>query len=328
MSMLLLREEKYRVEPNDSLWKIAQRKYGDPRRWPEIAARNRLRNPDVVFVGQILTIPGLSPASGTREFGNWYTLPPMTPYAYTPQPSPVASSNRERGRTLPPMAKEVALPAFQFKFPEQDLIPPIQGLGWRARFQMFGSVVLQKRGKLTTFTVENLKTIEAEYESKYRTQFADLATKISLGFDPEKKKLTLGGEFTQTVKFQGKEWNSYTVKIEPTKVTFKMAPAPAKGVMGDVDINGKIGYQVVIELEDTKRTPQSEYQLQPVRRVYYAIDMRAFLQAVAVVLVAAVAAVILVKMAAVAAVVVIAFATLLLFLPTSPGPIPTTVPTI
>ncbi len=49
----------YVVEPNDSLWTIAQATLGDGNRWEEIyeANRKRLTKPDAIQVGQKLTIP-------------------------------------------------------------------------------------------------------------------------------------------------------------------------------------------------------------------------------------------------------------------------------
>jgi len=49
----------YRVKPGDSLWKIAQDRYGDGYKWRRIydANRDSLRNIDVLRVGQVLMLP-------------------------------------------------------------------------------------------------------------------------------------------------------------------------------------------------------------------------------------------------------------------------------
>jgi nucleoid-associated protein YgaU len=63
----------YTVVPGDTLWDIASRFYGNPFRYPEIAAANRIPNPDLIFPDQRLVIPGLpgpapdpAPSTGTR----------------------------------------------------------------------------------------------------------------------------------------------------------------------------------------------------------------------------------------------------------------------
>ncbi|MFE7594203.1 LysM peptidoglycan-binding domain-containing protein [Kitasatospora sp. NPDC057512] len=49
--------QTYTVEPGDSLWAVAERFYGDGSRYLEIAQANGIEDPDLVNVGQVLTIP-------------------------------------------------------------------------------------------------------------------------------------------------------------------------------------------------------------------------------------------------------------------------------
>jgi nucleoid-associated protein YgaU len=53
---------RYTVQAGDSLSKIAKRCYGDPRQYPAIFEANRqlLRNPELVYPGDVLTIPPLA----------------------------------------------------------------------------------------------------------------------------------------------------------------------------------------------------------------------------------------------------------------------------
>lgn len=50
---------KYTVEKGDTLGKIAKHFYGDPMKYKQIFAANRdiLDNPDLIEIGQVLTIP-------------------------------------------------------------------------------------------------------------------------------------------------------------------------------------------------------------------------------------------------------------------------------
>ncbi|MBT9175236.1 MAG: hypothetical protein DDT22_00910 [candidate division WS2 bacterium] len=46
------------VEKGDSLWKIAQMYCGDGSLWPEIAKYNEIKNPNLIYPGQEILIPG------------------------------------------------------------------------------------------------------------------------------------------------------------------------------------------------------------------------------------------------------------------------------
>jgi nucleoid-associated protein YgaU len=48
----------YTVVSGDTLWAIAERFYGDGSKYPQIASANGIANPDLIMVGQELTIPG------------------------------------------------------------------------------------------------------------------------------------------------------------------------------------------------------------------------------------------------------------------------------
>jgi len=53
-------EQSYTVVAGDSLSKIAKRFYGDANKWPRIheANRDQIKNPDLIYPGQKLRIPG------------------------------------------------------------------------------------------------------------------------------------------------------------------------------------------------------------------------------------------------------------------------------
>ncbi len=51
------RTVEYVVQPNDSMWTISQRWFGDPNRWREIASGNPDINPERLEVGQRLQLP-------------------------------------------------------------------------------------------------------------------------------------------------------------------------------------------------------------------------------------------------------------------------------
>ena len=51
----------YIVKKGDSLWSIAKAFYGDGNKWEDIhlANKDKIKNPDLIFPGQVLKIPGL-----------------------------------------------------------------------------------------------------------------------------------------------------------------------------------------------------------------------------------------------------------------------------
>jgi nucleoid-associated protein YgaU len=52
----------YTVVSGDSLSKIAKREYGDAQKWRQIyeANRDQIKDPDLIYPGQVLTIPAES----------------------------------------------------------------------------------------------------------------------------------------------------------------------------------------------------------------------------------------------------------------------------
>jgi len=54
-------ETTYTVKKGDSLWNIAKKFYGDGSKYPKIyeANKDKISNPNLIYVGQVLTIPSL-----------------------------------------------------------------------------------------------------------------------------------------------------------------------------------------------------------------------------------------------------------------------------
>jgi nucleoid-associated protein YgaU len=50
-------ERTYVVQPKDTLWSIAKKVYGDPKRWKDIAEANNVTNEKTLPVGKVLKIP-------------------------------------------------------------------------------------------------------------------------------------------------------------------------------------------------------------------------------------------------------------------------------
>ncbi len=48
--------DAYTVEKGDTLWNISVRAYGDGYQWTKIAKENHLKNPNLIYVGTVLTL--------------------------------------------------------------------------------------------------------------------------------------------------------------------------------------------------------------------------------------------------------------------------------
>ncbi len=57
-TQVTLNDAKYTIKDGDTLWDISVRAYGDGYRWPEIAKFNKISNPDLIYTGSLLTLPG------------------------------------------------------------------------------------------------------------------------------------------------------------------------------------------------------------------------------------------------------------------------------
>ncbi|MGA2910731.1 MAG: LysM peptidoglycan-binding domain-containing protein [Candidatus Microgenomates bacterium] len=57
ISVQPITSSSYTVVKGDNLWKIAVRAYGDGYKWVEIAKTNNLKNPNLIFSGNVLVLP-------------------------------------------------------------------------------------------------------------------------------------------------------------------------------------------------------------------------------------------------------------------------------
>jgi LysM repeat protein len=62
-------DHTYTVQAGDTLWSIAQRFYGNPFKWPDIyqANQSQISDPNVISIGQTLTIPGSGTAGAAAN---------------------------------------------------------------------------------------------------------------------------------------------------------------------------------------------------------------------------------------------------------------------
>jgi LysM repeat protein len=77
-----LASRAYTVRPADTLSGIAQRFYGQAADWPRLyqANRSKIRDPGLIYVGQVLNVPGYRPAPATVTRAHTASRPHTTAY--------------------------------------------------------------------------------------------------------------------------------------------------------------------------------------------------------------------------------------------------------
>ncbi len=97
----------YTVQRGDTLGRIAQKVYGDARKYPLLQQANNLSDPSRIWVGQVLVIPPLTPAAPvvtTATVPSAPPSPPPTPIVTVPTTSPIGAAviTPQPTRTGPP----------------------------------------------------------------------------------------------------------------------------------------------------------------------------------------------------------------------------------
>jgi LysM repeat protein len=92
----------YTVQSGDTLGKIAQRVYGDARKYPLIQQANNLRDPSQIWVGQVLVIPPVGPASSPVTTPTPPTPTPVVPTVPRIDTTPTPTPTPTRPGTPPP----------------------------------------------------------------------------------------------------------------------------------------------------------------------------------------------------------------------------------
>lgn len=93
----------YTVKAGDTLWGIANDKLGDPSYWIDIYNANLSVvgvNPDLIYPGQVLDIPGLNLVDGDITSVVGFTLPPGNYYVYVQAESVKGALSQWNGRAF------------------------------------------------------------------------------------------------------------------------------------------------------------------------------------------------------------------------------------
>lgn len=103
--MMAFAAENYTVEKDDYLKKIAKQAYGDEGKWEIIyeANKEQIKNPNLIYVGQVLTIPDLDNAATE-------SAPTAIPVAQTPAPTAMPAEQTPAPTATPAPVEETPAP--------------------------------------------------------------------------------------------------------------------------------------------------------------------------------------------------------------------------
>ena len=180
-------EKQYIVQRGDNLWDLAGKHLGDPMRWPEIYKHNnslavsartgtKIVDPDLIFVGQKLYIPGTHTTAGS-PFVSILKSPSAKPALQPP-------AGKGKGRA------KLKVRSIPFKYNLGDL-PSITvvSLTHIATVKLKGSITLQAKDAVD-FATFNQKGFELTVKSEADHAFGKLVTETKVGFKPTTNEIT------------------------------------------------------------------------------------------------------------------------------------------
>ncbi|MCM1182767.1 MAG: LysM peptidoglycan-binding domain-containing protein [Roseburia sp.] len=135
--------EEYTVQSDDSLAKIADRFYGDATKWKAIYEANKasVKNPNLIYRGQVLIIPDLTPEEKDTVEANTATnetipVPPSETEASTPATETEASTPAAETEDSASVADTTtALPAKNVPVGANPVYTDFTGGGYRYTFK-------------------------------------------------------------------------------------------------------------------------------------------------------------------------------------------------
>lgn len=211
--------QRYVVVKGDNLWHIAKRHLGGGSQWPRIwrynnrhdvrkVTRHGIPNPDLIYIGQMLLIPGLpgAPKSGAKDD---LIMPPKLVPAERPKNNkinpPHAPSPQPRHDTGP---LQHQLPSIEspisFKYRLDDIrFPPMDTPTALIEFRMTGDIILMSKKRYPALYVTSRREIEAQVTQEMNHAFGKLIEDNRFIFDPVKRSVTVRSMLVSQVQTSG-----------------------------------------------------------------------------------------------------------------------------
>jgi len=251
---IIMLGKRYVVKQGDTLWDISAKELGDPLKWPELFEHNnknnvvsstgmKIANPDLIFVGQKLFIPGKVSVN-----------------------KPTIKSKPHKPNTAKKKAfKKVSSIPFKYNLdslPSQIIASPL----YTASITLKGSITIQSMDSID-FVTMNQKGFEISIKKETDKVLGKLVSETQLGFNMKTNEVTFESGMTVHSKIP------YVPSTKLAVGVSSVTGLPAlKGTIIARDIKGRInkhvyavsGLSVEIELTPNNFTGRPEELREPV----------------------------------------------------------------
>lgn len=247
----------------DTLWKIAELSYGDPRVWPAISRENNLPRSNLILVGMQLRLPIIPQQNIPEASSNLPRGMSSSPTSAVMGSSKVVNASYLVPREAVVVAKPISYPALQY---DLDKLPgisiPTEEMEITLRYA--GDIVLKKNGIIpesefrsgNVFSVTQTGNLSLAYQNEYSSKFNQLAGSIRVLPDLKARTLQVSCGFSAAAKVNGHVFATTECKFTPPdRYSFTYKPQPIKGEYQGFTFEGSIGYEV-----EVRQKPRHETQ--------------------------------------------------------------------
>jgi len=181
-------DRSYVVRPGDSLWSIAQRELGNPLMWSALYAHNNLpevsratgsviADPDLIFVGQKLSIPGRPTVPRSR-----------------PQPNARPQGANPRGSGRGKARNKVHSPSLQYDLSQ---LPAIRRdlMAYVVEVKLSGNFTLRS-GRLLDFVTISNQAVQVSAKRESETILQKFVNETKVTYEPTTGALTFENGIT------------------------------------------------------------------------------------------------------------------------------------
>ena len=248
---IIMLGKQYIVRHGDTLWDISAKELGDPLKWPELFEHNnqnkvvantgmKIADPDLIFVGQKLFIPGNSPVNKRP----------------TQQKPPKPNTAKKKA------FKKVSSVPFKYNLddlPPQIIVSPL----YMATISLKGSITIQST-RAIDFVTLNQKGFELAIKKETDVILGKLVSETQLGFNASTNEITFECGITA---------HSKVAYVPSTKLSAGVSSTTGlpvlKGSIIAHNIKGKINKHVystsdlMVEIEITQNPAASSPETVP-----------------------------------------------------------------